>query len=150
MAEKQLDINEIRKILPHRYPFLLIDRVLDYEIGKTLKALKNVTANEPFFQGHFPHYPVMPGVLMLEAMAQSCAILASLGQQADASEKHVYLFVGADNVRFRRPVAPGDQLIFNATMVRERRGMWKTSCQALVEETVVAECDIMFTYREVE
>lgn len=101
MADKQLNINEIRKILPHRYPFLLIDKVLDYEIGESLVALKNVTTNEPFFQGHFPHYPVMPGVLILEAMAQSCAILASLGQQADASEKHVYLFVGADNVRFR-------------------------------------------------
>lgn len=150
MADKQLNINEIRKILPHRYPFLLIDKVLDYEIGESLVALKNVTTNEPFFQGHFPHYPVMPGVLILEAMAQSCAILASLGQQADASEKHVYLFVGADNVRFRKPVSPGDQLIFSAKMVRERRGMWKTSCEALVEKETVAACDIMFTYREVE
>jgi len=149
MADKQLDITEILKILPHRYPFLLLDRIVDYEIGKTLTALKNVSINEPFFQGHFPHYPVMPGVLMLEAMAQCGAVLASLGLDAHSSDNHVYLFVGADNVRFRKPVSPGDQLIFKATMVRERRGMWKVSCVSEVEGETVASCDVMFTYREV-
>jgi len=149
MADKQLDINEILKILPHRYPFLLLDRILDYEAGKSLTALKNVSINEPFFQGHFPHYPVMPGVLMLEAMAQSGAVLASLGLDAHSSDNHVYLFVGADNVRFRKPVTPGDQLIFTATMVRERRGMWKVACETKVNDETVASCDVMFTYREV-
>lgn len=143
-----LDIHKIREILPHRYPFLLIDRVVEYTVGERLIALKNVTINEPFFQGHYPSYPVMPGVLIMEIMAQSCAILASLGLGATADEKYVYLFAGADKVRFRRPVEPGDQLMIEATMIKERRGMWKCGANATVDGEAAANAEILFTYRE--
>ena len=109
----QIDINQIKKILPHRYPFLMIDRVIRVDPGKTLTAIKNVSVNEPFFEGHFPHRPVFPGVLMLECIAQASAILASLMIDATASGKNVYLFAGVDKARFKRPVGPGDQLFID-------------------------------------
>ena len=111
-----VDIHQILKILPHRYPFLLVDRVLNYEIGQSLTAIKNVSINEPFFGGHFPHHPVFPGVLLIEAMAQASAILASLGMEATANETLVYLFAGVNNVRFKRPVEPGDQVQLNVEL----------------------------------
>jgi len=143
-----LDIHKVREILPHRYPFLLIDRIVEYTVGERLLALKNVTINEPFFQGHYPSYPVMPGVLIMEIMAQSCAILASLGLGATADDKYVYLFAGADKVRFRRPVEPGDQLMVEATMIKARRGMWKCGATATVDGQPASSAEILFTYRE--
>ena len=115
----QLDIQAVLKHLPHRYPFLLIDRVLDCEPGKKIRALKNVTINEPFFQGHFPHFPVMPGVLIIEAMAQGAAILSFRTMNHLPDENSVYYFVGIDNARFKRPVTPGDQLLLEVELVRK-------------------------------
>ena len=125
--DTKIDIHRIREILPHRYPFLLIDRVLDVAPGERLRALKNVTANEPFFDGHFPHRPVFPGVLMLESIAQASAILVSLIIDAKASQKNVYLFAGVDKARFKAPVEPGDQLIIEVALERQRRSLWKCS-----------------------
>ena len=142
-----IDIHKILKILPHRYPFLLVDRVLDYEIDKSLTALKNVSINEPFFGGHFPHRPVFPGVLLIEAMAQASAILASLGMEVTADEKLVYLFAGVNNVRFKRPVEPGDQVQLNVELTRKKGKVWKTSTTATVDGTLCATADITFTYK---
>jgi len=142
-----IDIHKILKILPHRYPFLLVDRVLDYEIDKSLTALKNVSINEPFFGGHFPHRPVFPGVLLIEAMAQASAILASLGMEVTADEKLVYLFAGVNNVRFKRPVEPGDQVQLNVELTRKKGKVWKTSATATVDGTLCATADITFTYK---
>ncbi len=144
-----IDIHRIMKILPHRYPFLLIDRVLDYEVGKTLTAVKNVTVNEPFFQGHFPHYPVFPGVLILEAMAQASAILASLGLGAEASSNTIYLFAGVDKARFKRPVEPGDQMIFEIEQKMQKRRIWKCDTRVTVDGKLCATSDVIFTYKEV-
>ncbi|MEW6313237.1 MAG: 3-hydroxyacyl-ACP dehydratase FabZ [Pseudomonadota bacterium] len=142
-----MDIHEILRYLPHRYPFLLIDRVLECDPGKDIVALKNVTINEPFFAGHFPHHPVMPGVLIIEAMAQAAAILSfkTLGTQAD--DQSVYYFVGIDNARFKRPVSAGDQLHFHVAITRNVRGIWKFSAQAKVDGQVVAEAELMCTIR---
>lgn len=142
-----IDIHEIRKILPHRYPFLLIDRVLQWEKDKSLTAIKNVTVNEPFFPGHFPHHPVMPGVMILEAMAQASAILAAKGLGADADESTVYLFAGADKVRFKRQVEPGDQLRFEVTQDKHKRTIWKMDVVAYVEDDIAASANITFTYQ---
>src|SRR5438094_7127858 len=122
-----MDIREILEYLPHRYPMLLVDRVLEYEPGKRLLALKNVSMNEPFFTGHFPHHPVMPGVLIIEALAQAAAILSfkTLGTKPD--DKSVYYFVGIDDARFKRPVSPGDQLVLDVSLERLLRGLWKFS-----------------------
>jgi 3-hydroxyacyl-[acyl-carrier-protein] dehydratase len=147
---KTLDIHEIMKRLPHRYPFLLVDRVLELEKGKRIKALKNVTINEPFFPGHFPIRPVMPGVMMLEALAQAAAILAFDNLVETPDEKTVFYFVGIDNARFKRPVEPGDQLILNATLDRVKGGIVKFSTQATVGDVVVAEADLMCTMRRVD
>ena len=129
-----MDIHQILKQLPHRYPILLVDRVLSIEKGKRIQALKNVTINEPFFMGHFPHRPVMPGVLMLEAMAQAAALLAfdTLGVTPD--DKTVYYFAGIDGARFKRPVEPGDQLFLDVQMDRHKAGIYKFNAQALVGE----------------
>lgn len=145
-----LDINQVLEYLPHRYPFLLIDRVLSYEAGKNLVALKNVTINEPFFQGHFPHHPVMPGVLIIEALAQAAAILSfkTMGAQADAHS--VYYFVGIDKARFKKPVTAGDTLRLDVSLQRHLRGIWKFWAEARVADTLVAEAELMCTVRSLK
>jgi 3-hydroxyacyl-[acyl-carrier-protein] dehydratase len=142
-----MDIHEILKHLPHRYPILLVDRVMEIEEGKRILALKNVTINEPFFNGHFPHHPVMPGVLIIEALAQAAAILSfkTLGTLPD--EKSVYYFVGIDDARFKRPVSPGDQLTLDVVIERNVRGMWKFGAQARVGDALAAEAKLMCTVR---
>ena len=144
-----MTIEDIKKYLPHRYPFLLIDRVLEWEANKRIVARKNVSANEPFFQGHFPHYAVMPGVLIIEAMAQSAAMLGllSLGQKDDGSS--VYYFVGIDGARFKRPVRPGDQLVFEVEQLRLSRGMGKFKAVARVGGDVVSEAELLCALRPV-
>ena len=139
---------DIQKYLPHRYPFLLIDRVLSYEAGKSIDALKNVTINEPFFSGHFPHHPVMPGVLIIEAMAQAAALLSFVSMGAKANKQSIYYFVGIDNARFKRPVTAGDALRLQVTLMRHVRGIWKFGAIARVEDTVVAEAELMCTVRD--
>jgi 3-hydroxyacyl-[acyl-carrier-protein] dehydratase len=142
-----MDIHEILKYLPHRYPILLVDRVLELEEGKRILALKNVTINEPFFNGHFPHHPVMPGVLIVEALAQAAAILSfkTLGTLPD--DRSVYYFVGIDDARFKRPVSPGDQLTLDVVIERNVRGMWKFGAQARVGDALAAEAKLMCTVR---
>jgi 3-hydroxyacyl-[acyl-carrier-protein] dehydratase len=144
----EMTIEEIREYLPHRFPFLLIDRVLSFEKDKRIVALKNVTANEPFFPGHFPHYAVMPGVLIIEAMAQAAAVLSlrSIGHKNDG--KWVYYFVGIDGARFKRPVTPGDQLILEVDAGRNSRGMAKFTAVARVGDAVVAEAELLCALRE--
>jgi 3-hydroxyacyl-[acyl-carrier-protein] dehydratase len=144
-----MDINEILEHLPHRYPMLLVDRVLECEPGKRILALKNVTINEHFFVGHFPHHPVMPGVLVIEALAQTAAILSfrTLGTKPD--DKSVYYFVGIDEARFKRPVLPGDQLLLEVAAERNMRGLWKFSGQARIGDAVAAEAKILCTLRSI-
>ena len=144
-----MDIHEILKQLPHRYPFLLVDRVLELEKGKRIQALKNVTINEPFFGGHFPHRPVMPGVLMLEAMAQAAALLAfdAVGKSPD--DKTVYYFAGIDNARFKRPVEPGDQLIMDVTLDRTKAGISKFTGVTRVQGDIVCQAELMCTMRTI-
>jgi 3-hydroxyacyl-[acyl-carrier-protein] dehydratase len=141
-----MDIHEILKYLPHRYPFLLVDRVLSCEGGKIV-ALKNVTINEPFFVGHFPHHPVMPGVLIIEAMAQAAAILSFKSAGTMPDDNSVYYFVGIDNARFKRPVSAGDQLRLEIEITRSMRGIVKYAAQAKVDDAVVAEAEIMCTVK---
>jgi 3-hydroxyacyl-[acyl-carrier-protein] dehydratase len=145
-----MDIHEIMKRLPHRYPFLLVDRVLELEKGQRIKALKNVTMNEPFFTGHFPNRPVMPGVMMLEALAQAAAILAFDNIDVRPDDKTVFYFVGIDNARFKRPVEPGDQLILNAKLDRSKAGIVKFTTFATVGDVVAVEAHLMCTMRRVE
>jgi 3-hydroxyacyl-[acyl-carrier-protein] dehydratase len=144
-----LDINQIKQYLPHRYPLLLVDRVLDWESGKSITAIKNVTANEEFFNGHFPHKPVMPGVLMIEALAQTAALLSflSMGQKPD--ESSVVYFLGIDGARFKRPVEPGDQLKMEVEILRTARGIWKYKAQGSVDGQVAVEAELMCTMRSV-
>jgi 3-hydroxyacyl-[acyl-carrier-protein] dehydratase len=144
-----MDIHTILKQLPHRYPFLLVDRVLEIDKGKSIKALKNVTINEPFFVGHFPHRPVMPGVLMIEALAQAAALLAfdMLGTTPD--DKTVYYFAGIDGARFKRPVEPGDQLILHVTLDRMKAGIFKFKARAMVGEELAVEAELMCTMRTI-
>jgi len=144
-----MDIHQILKQLPHRYPFLLVDRVLEVEKGKSIKALKNVSMNEPQFTGHFPHRPVVPGVLMLEAMAQTAALLAfdTLGVTPD--EKTVYYFAGIDGARFKRPVEPGDQLVMDVTLERMKAGIFKFKGTARVGTEVACEAELMCTMRTI-
>ena len=144
-----MDIKEIMKVLPHRYPFLLIDRVVSFDPNKTLVATKNVTINEPFFQGHFPGHPVMPGVLIIEAMAQTAALLAFQSLDITKPENHVVYFVGIDQARFKKPVAPGDQLIITAEIIRNLKGIWKFSAKAEVDGKIASEAVLMCTMREV-
>ena len=146
---KTLDIHEIKNLLPHRYPFLLVDRVTESVIGEKLIAIKNVTVNEPFFEGHFPHRPVMPGVLILEAMAQASAILASFDLDKIDNLNRLYYFVGIDKARFKRPVEPGDQLVFEVKIVRRIKNMWKCEGVATVDGDVAAKAELMFTYQDV-
>jgi 3-hydroxyacyl-[acyl-carrier-protein] dehydratase len=144
-----MDIHEILKQLPHRYPILLVDRVLELEKGKSIKALKNISINEPQFTGHFPHRPVFPGVLMLEAMAQTAALLAfdTLGVVPD--EKTVYYFAGIDGARFKRPVEPGDQLIMDVTLERMKAGIFKFKGVARVDGELACEAELMCTMRTI-
>jgi 3-hydroxyacyl-[acyl-carrier-protein] dehydratase len=145
-----MDIHQILKKLPHRYPILLVDRVLELEKGKRIKALKNVTINEPFFVGHFPHRPVMPGVLMLEALAQAAALLSFDMQGASSDDNTVYYFVGIDGARFKRPVEPGDQLILDVDLDRVRGGIYKFKARASVGADVAVEAELMCTMRTVD
>jgi 3-hydroxyacyl-[acyl-carrier-protein] dehydratase len=144
-----MDIHQIRKQLPHRYPFLLVDRVLEIEKGKRIKALKNVTINEPFFGGHFPNRPVMPGVLMLEAMAQAAALLAFDTAGVTMDYNTVYYFAGIDGARFKRPVEPGDQLVMDIELDRVRAGIYKFKGVIRVAGNVVCEAELMCTMRTV-
>ena len=137
-----MNIHEILKQLPHRYPFLLVDRVLELDKGKTIKALKNVTMNEPFFEGHFPHRPVMPGVLMLEALAQAAALLAFDALDTSPSDDLVYYFAGIDGARFKRPVEPGDQLILDVELLRMKAGIFKFKARASVEGELAVEAEL--------
>jgi 3-hydroxyacyl-[acyl-carrier-protein] dehydratase len=144
-----MDIHQILKMLPHRYPILLVDRVLEVEKGKRIKAIKNVTINEDFFNGHFPHRPVMPGVLMLEALAQTAALLSfeTLGEAPD--DKTVYYFAGIDGARFKRPVEPGDQLILEVELERMKSGIFKFRAQAKVGQELAVEAELMCTMRKI-
>lgn len=144
-----MDINEIREYLPHRYPFLLIDRVTELSLGESIVAYKNVSINEPFFNGHFPHHPIMPGVLVLEALAQACGILGFKTVNKLPADGYVYYLVGSDNVRFKRPVMPGDRLVLSAQVEREKRGIWKFACHATVDDELVCEATIICAERKV-
>ncbi len=143
-----LDINEILQYLPHRYPFLLIDRVTDFESGKRLIGFKNVTFNEPYFTGHFPQKPVMPGVLIIEALAQATGILAFKSSDRKPDDNKLYYLVGIDKVRFKRPVAPGDRLQLEASVVTTKRGVWKFNCLASVDGEHVVSAEIMCVEKE--
>ena len=143
-----MDIQQVMQYLPHRYPFLLIDRVLDWELDKHIVALKNVTMNEPFFQGHFPQHPVMPGVLILEAMAQAAAVLSFRSSGAKPGEDGIVYFAGIDGARFKRPVMPGDQLIIRAELLRNMRGVWKYNARAEVGGELAAEAELMAALRK--
>jgi len=144
-----MDIHKILKQLPHRYPFLLVDRVLTIEKGVRIKALKNVTINEPFFEGHFPHRPVMPGVLMLEALAQAAALLAFDAMDASPENGSIYYFAGIDNARFKRPVEPGDQLILEAELLRMKAGIFKFKTSASVAGELAVEAELTCAMRSV-
>ena len=139
-----IDINQILKLLPHRYPFLLVDRVLEITPRVSIKALKNVTMNEPFFQGHFPDFPVMPGVLIIEALAQTAALLTFSEAKA---ENAIYYFAGIDGARFKKPVLPGDQLIMTAILEREKAGIYKFQVKAMVNDELAAEANITCAVR---
>jgi 3-hydroxyacyl-[acyl-carrier-protein] dehydratase len=140
-----LDVNGIMQILPHRYPFLLVDRVLECDPGKKIVAIKNVTMNEPFFEGHFPGHPVMPGVLIVEAMAQAGGLLIGL-TTGDRGEGNICYFAGIENAKFRKPVTPGDQLRFEIEVVASRRGIWEFSGKAIVDGKLAAEAVLKVTY----
>jgi len=142
-----MDIHQVLQYLPHRYPFLLIDRVLEVVPNERIVALKNVSMNEPFFPGHYPHHPVMPGVLVIEAMAQASAILSFKTMGTLPSDDSVYYFVGIEGARFKRPVGPGDQLILKASISMNRRGMWKFLAQAEVDGQIAAEAELICTLR---
>lgn len=141
--EVVMDINAVMRQLPHRYPFLLVDRVVACDPGSSLVAIKNVTINEPFFQGHFPIKPVMPGVLIIEALAQATGLLAFATQGHSPENDTLYYFVGIDNARFRKPVEPGDQLRLNINLLKHKRDIWKFHAEAVVDDAVVASADLM-------
>lgn len=142
-----LDIHEVLRHLPHRFPFVMIDRVLDWKADESLTAVKNVSINEPFFPGHFPHHPVMPGVMILEAMAQACAVLSmkTLGKLPQPDS--VYYFLGIDNARFKRPVGPGDVLKIDVAVKRKMRGIWLFDASATVDGELAASAELMCTYK---
>ena len=145
-----MDITEIMRFLPHRYPFLLVDRVVDIEEGKRIVAFKNVTMNEPFFPGHFPHHPIMPGVMIIEAMAQAAGLLAFRSSGTEVNENSVVYFVGIDNARFKRPVVPGDRLDFEVDVVKTMRGIWKFRAKASVDGQLACEAELMCTLRNLD
>ncbi len=145
-----MDIQEILEHLPHRYPFLLVDRVLECEPGKRLKALKNVSVNEPMFTGHFPERPIFPGVLIMEALAQATGILAFKTTNSKPDGTSLYYFAGIDNCRFKQPVVPGDQMILEVEIIKQKRGIWKFKAEALVDGKVVASADLMCAQQEIK
>jgi len=145
-----MDIHEILEHLPHRYPFMLVDKVLSLEVAKEIVAVKNVSMNEPYFPGHFPYHPVMPGVLIVEAMAQAAAILSFKTMNTKPNDESVYYFAGIDSARFKKPVSPGDQLILKVKIDRVLRGIWKYSGQAFVDDVVVAEAEMMCILKAIE
>ena len=145
-----MNINDVKNFLPHRYPFLLIDRVLDFTTGKNLTAIKNVSFNEPHFIGHFPDQPIMPGVLIIEALAQATGILAFKSEVGRPLTGQIYMLVGVDKVRFKKSVEPGDQLKLYAEVVKVRRGIWKFDCKATVEEQLVTSAEIICTQKPAE
>lgn len=149
-ATSAMDIHQILEYLPHRYPILLVDRVLEVVPGERITALKNVSMNEPFFPGHYPHHPVMPGVLIVEAMAQTAAILSFKTMGGKPDDKSVYYFVGIDGARFKRPVSPGDQLVMEVSITANKRGMWKFAGQAKVDGQVACEAELICTLRKLE
>jgi len=149
-SEVEMNINDVLKYLPHRYPMLLIDRVVSCEPGKSLTAIKNVTYNENFFQGHFPNRPVMPAVLILEAMAQATGIFALKSLGTLPNERSIYYFVGVDKARFRRPVEPGDQMQIDVRLIRTARGVWKVESDASVEGEIAASAELMGALREID
>ncbi|PKO94209.1 MAG: 3-hydroxyacyl-[acyl-carrier-protein] dehydratase FabZ [Betaproteobacteria bacterium HGW-Betaproteobacteria-10] len=144
-----MDIHEILEHLPHRYPFLLVDRVLEVVPGKSIHAYKNITMNEPYFVGHFPHHPVMPGVLIMEALAQAAGILSFKTMESKPDANSVFYFVGIDECRFKKPVMPGDQLHLHIQIQRHMRGIWKYIAEARVDGEVVAEAKLMCAKRDV-
>jgi len=145
----RMDIHGVLKKLPHRYPILLVDRVLEIESGVRIKALKNVSINEPYFLGHFPHRPVMPGVLMLEALAQAAALLSFESAGKEPDDNSVYYFAGIDGARFKRPVEPGDQLLLEVTLTRAKAGIYKFAARASVDGELAVEAELMCTMRQV-
>jgi len=148
--EVVMDITQIMKHLPHRYPFLLVDRVLELVPNERIVALKNITMNEPQFTGHFPHHPVMPGVLMIEALAQTAGLLAFKSAEMPVDENTVIYFVGIDGARFKRPVQPGDQLRMEASILRVTRGIWKFAAKATVEGQIACEAELMCTLKQLD
>ncbi|WP_114281168.1 3-hydroxyacyl-ACP dehydratase FabZ [Thioalbus denitrificans] len=145
-----MDVHEVLRHLPHRYPFLLVDRVIECTPGESLVAIKNVTINEPFFPGHFPHHPVMPGVLILEALAQACGLLTFRTMDVLPDDDTIFYFVGIDNARFKQPVMPGDQMRLEVKYVRSMRGVWKFTGEAKVDGKLAASADIMCAQREMK
>ena len=145
-----LDVNEIKEYLPQRYPFLLVDRGVELDLGKSIVAYKNVTVNEPFFQGHFPDKPIMPGVLIIEALAQAAGVLGFKSQEKKPKDGYLYYFVGADDVRLRRPVVPGDQLRLEAVIITNRRGLYKFSARASVGDELVGTMTILCAERKMD
>lgn len=150
MNKNEMNIHEILDHLPHRYPFILVDKVTDLELGKEITAVKNVTINEPFFLGHFPYHPVMPGVLIVEAMAQAAALLSFKTMNTKPNEESVYYFAGIDNARFKKPVGPGDQIILNVKIERILKGIWKYKGVAKVDDGIVAEANMMCILKEIK
>lgn len=146
----ELNINKIKKVLPHRYPFLLVDKVIDFKAGEYLKALKNVTINEPFFQGHFPQQPIMPGVLIIEAMAQATALYGDLAVEEGMEDDILYYLVGVDKARFRKTVGPGDQLLLQVNFQTVRRNIWRFATTAHVDGNLVASAEMLTTIAEPE
>lgn len=144
-----MEIRDILRHLPHRYPFLLVDRVVSMELGKSIHAYKNVTFNEPFFQGHFPNLPIMPGVLILEALAQAAGILSFKTSNTLPNDESIFYFAGIDGARFKRPVTPGDRLHLHVTILRNMRGIWKYQAVAKVDGAVAAEAELMCAHRPV-
>ena len=151
MAEQvKLNIKDVLDTLPHRYPFILVDKVLELIPNRKIRAVKNVTINEEFFIGHFPHYPVMPGVLIIEALAQAAGILSFKSMNESANEESLYFFVGIDNCRFKRPVGPGDVLALNVQIEKVKGGVWKYQATAEVEEKVCAQAQLMCALRKID
>lgn len=147
---ESIDISRILNLLPHRYPFLLVDKVLDYKVMDYLTAIKNVTINEPFFVGHFPGNPIMPGVLMLEALAQSCAILSNLSREPREGYQYLHFFAGIDNARFKQVVIPGDQLRFDVRLIGRKRDFWRMHAEAYVGDKLACSADLLSAAKEVE
>jgi 3-hydroxyacyl-[acyl-carrier-protein] dehydratase len=149
-TETSMDIHEILDYLPHRYPFVMIDRVVSFELGKEITAIKNVSINEPYFPGHFPYHPVMPGVMIVEAMAQAAAILSFKTMDTKPTDDSVYYFAGIDSARFKKPVSPGDQIVLNVKIDRILKGIWKYTGVAKVDDVVVAEASMMCILKAID